>query len=97
MEKYYYKRQYTTWTPTNTTDIRRTRNERMRYNTHGELMKKIKNELNKYYSRSDQWMYDEKDIPKYMLLDHLQLLEKLNGHVAKIETKVNEELNKNFF
>lgn len=82
--------------PTRSNDDRNERNELMRYADHERLLKYIKNQINFYFSQSDQWMYDAKDIPKYMLLDHLALWKRVNLHSQKMQMKLNENLNKTF-
>lgn len=82
--------------PTRTNDTRNERNELMRYANHETVLRHIKAQLNLYYSKSNQWMYDYRDVPKYMLLDHLELLKRLNEHSKKMENKVDENLNKIF-
>lgn len=82
--------------PTRTNDNRNSRNELMRYANHETVLRHIKAQLNLYYSKSNQWMYDYRDVPKYMLLDHLDLLKRLNLHAEKMDSKVNENLNRIF-
>jgi len=63
---------------------------------HSELFAELKEAMQRYYDKTDQWIYDYKDVAKYMLIDHIQKWEALNTHAMLMIEFVDKELNKRY-
>jgi len=73
-------------------------NERSLYMkmSHTELKNTITRKVSEYTATSSGWYYNETDVPKYMLVDHLEMLITLINHNNKMADKSVENLNKHF-
>lgn len=64
--------------------------------SHTELKNLITRKLAEYADTSAGWYYNEVDVNKYMLVDHLEQLDTLIAHNLKMADKAVENLNKHF-